>query len=923
MALTLTPEQEQQIQEKIDRGEASPELEAAFSSWTMQKYQRDNPQLITPETPRTPVQPPPKALPRQLRLGRPDVSPSRPAARTPETQPPTGSLVEASPLYQQYLEQVGREAMTPPPLIGEASVPPPDLVSPGAARQQRRAVTTNEQQTLREILEFAPTLLAPLLGPAALASKPLQAALTFGIQDLANRAANAVDPSQYRNPEAGAALNAGGELLFNVAGSAIPGAINKTRQLLNRTFGETAPWGTMQREVFEDLGMPSTPLAVRSEKPAPRWIDYAMQHTPFGGRLYDIYALGEKRLDDAFQTMKARVGKVGHVTDYLDTLGTGVAGRADETLLDTTPPLLRGTFRSRLDDVKKTIDTVYGDVDQQYFGAQIPWTMSGHRLTPWRLDDLMRHPELQRLVEDPAHSIFGRTVQLMDNLEAMGPTVSLDTARDLGRTVDAYLEEAYTHLREIADQNIPDVNRTLLTQSIEDRVIPALGKAKAQIEQAISPYMVDLRVAKEEADRLIKPYFETVPGQMAVAEPQVLEGITGRAGYTQDPLIANAMELSKQPNFVTFTEANQLRSKLLEVSRLPGPNLGNTTAERGKQLAMKIGNAMDETGRVDPGLLPRYRAAQGYYKDQAEVWNSDLIMENMGKNLDDLMTTMIKNERPNDFKTLRSALGDDVFDQAAEMWLTRKILGNRTGGLRQIEAKPLLAELDGMSDVALRELFPGGINEVTDALRKMVNTEDAVGIINSTMPDAAQLRQLKNAINDPVAWEAVQNDVIAGWLRPGRDPLDGQKILDHLERMSDINTLVFTPGQLRELGKFGSTMRQVQSIHGAGATQWSPVVRKIEHGLLLTILPVGAAWATGDWKTAAAVPAAYILGNWGMGRILTNEKVLSLLTQGLRTPLGSIPGARLSGRILGELAAQNLLEPTDVIQVQGQGTPTP
>lgn len=852
--------------------------------------------------------------------------------QVPESKP-SGDPRDTSSVYQQLKRRYLEGGMPVDPSFGTVTVPRTRTQSPG----QRTDIDEMERRAYawwaRQGLEWAPTLVAMAFAPqtvpagaytrwAALlkeVGEPLKRAVMMYMgQNIAERVANVADPYHTTPPEDAAMGQAVGEFAGNLGGRVLDLSARGAGRAREAAFGIT-PWGQAHRDVITDLGEQVTPGMV-SEKMWPRTLDVVTSHAPLTFRVSRRYERAQEALERELQQLRQDHPGTA-VTTGGNALRAGIIAQSTPGLLERLPQILRTTFRERLDDVKKTIDTVYGDVDQVYFGAQIPWALSGARLTPWGLDDLMRHPELARLVDDPAHSIFGRTVQLMDNLEAMGPTVSLDTARDLGRTVDSFLEEAYTHLREIRDAAIPDVNRTLLTQSIEDRVIPALGKAKAQIEQAISPYLVDLRVAKEEADRLIKPYFETVPGQMAVAEPQVLEGITGRAGYTQDPLIANAMELSKQPNFVTFTEANQLRSKLLEVSRLPGPNLGNTTAKRSKQLAAKIGNAMDETGRIDPALLPRYRAAQGYYQDQAEVWNSDLIMENMGKNLDDLLTTMIKNERPNDFKTLRAALGqdehgNDVFDYAAQMWLTRKIeqAKLKAGPARIVDEDDLLTSLNEMTAVAEKELFPRGLTDLRNELWQLKYMDEAVKVAEAGT-DPLALQRIKTAMNSPGRWADVQSDVISHTLSGGVDPIKGGTMVERLNALAPVHEVLFSDPLWRELTHLAHTSRMVQETLGTHGWHWTPLMRFLDHGgVVLGLHMLGA----NPWQTGAL-----LLSTAGLARLLTNQTVVRLLSEGMRTPVHSQRATEIMGAILGQIQAQSLQKEVQPLPTTPQRQPAP
>src|SRR5262245_30268947 len=154
---------------------------------------------------------------------------------------------------------------------------------------------------------------------------------------------------------------------------------------------------------------------------------------------------------------------------------------------------------------------------------------------------------------------------------------------------------------------------------------------------------------------------------------------SGVLAATMDPDVIGALNFLKKPDFVTFLEAHQFRSQWKKLERLESPVIGESVAKRASAVADVVDTQMaDRAQLISPAFYRDWRTVNQVYAKMADTWNSAYVKEVMGKNLDDLLTTLVQPERPNDLKTLREVLatggGGITLDDVAQLWLTRKIM---------------------------------------------------------------------------------------------------------------------------------------------------------------------------------------------------------------------------------------------------------
>ena len=102
-------------------------------------------------------------------------------------------------------------------------------------------------------------------------------------------------------------------------------------------------------------------------------------------------------------------------------------------------------------------------------------------------------------------------------------------------------------------------------------------------------------------------------------------------------------------NSVPFNVANQVRSKLLAITRSSNELISGQSQRYAANLANKLTTAIDDMSKTPLSADARiaYNTAQKYYKEGAEVFN-DKVIKNLIKNeSDQVFKNVIKPERPN------------------------------------------------------------------------------------------------------------------------------------------------------------------------------------------------------------------------------------------------------------------------------------
>jgi hypothetical protein len=836
----------------------------------------------------------------------------------PEAQEVQGPPPPPKPWYQHFMDAYAAgDPSDPTTAVARAT----ERDKPGVQLEAEQDFGTGVKEGARLALEHSPdvfSMLAP--GPGAmmalfrrapwliakLAPEALRALKYYGAQQVATRAANVVDPEHYTNPNTSAAWTAGGEAGGRLLAAVPQWGLQKVKDAWTPT-----PYQADIIKTVEDLHGPTT-LGMGSEKAWPQWTDVGLTHSALGGRVRNVYEQAKTLVDEALDAVRGR-HPGGTVDEAIDTMTGAVKAQAHGPLLDQVPRQVRDTTARVIDATEAKHVQAYQDLDTSYRQQMVHWRPSAIQVpTVTSEADLLVHPGMKPPGGLGPGSIFTETVQLTNGLRNLPPAVTLDGIYDMYVRNHALMREALTHVEE-AEKTAAASGQALspLTQSIKLKVLEVLGTNQDLLNKQLAPYLVDRGGAQEVAKRVIGTWEES----LKVPELAMQRGQAGRVGILEDPQVMAARSLLEKPRYGLFTDVHQDRQQFLQIGRMQGPNLGNNIAREANEVAGALDATIDRTGnRIAPKLSPQWRSANAAYKADAEVLNSPLIQELAEKNLDDILTTSVMNERPNDLKTLRkflgkNAVGADVMDEVADMWLTRKISKFTDPLTGVLDTRGLRDELHELTAVAEHQLFPRGLRPVKQRLRQAIGMEDAVGEIGQgEKASVFKLRQHKNTVGDPALWQHVQSDVLATILTGKKGlPLDGDHILTALGKIDKISGVLFDPDHLKELTALAHTSRVLQQVHQSGKLAWSPMVRMIGHGVLIPGAVAGATqYVTGDPYKAALAGGAYLVGTAGLSALLTNQKAVGYLRRLMSTPANTQAYGELLGAFMGELAARNM-----------------
>jgi len=931
MAEDFSDEEWQRIDKGIETGAFSPKQLKLLSELRLQRSQRQLP-LEAPADPwgtavqeiaPLPVRPAPDTTEPPLVAavrsawdwGKRLVEPSQGAAGEGAAAPADPRAT--SPWYQSLVKGYSYgDPMDPTSAIERAKDEHPDK-----AAQLEQGYQGGVAQGQREMLEWLPTIIAAIYPPAGAAAgaykgaaalyhavgQPLlRAAYTYLGQNAAERLANIVDPAHKTDPEQAAMSEATGEFVGSLLGRGVDKVAGGVNRLLRNSFGETAE-GTVRREVLEGLGEQPT-LGMVSEKYWPKGVDTVLSHQPFTERVRGRYESVQHTLQQELDRHSA-LHPGSRVTERSQPLIADVEAVSTPAILHSAPRVLRTTRDEMITSVNKDLDAVYGRLDTDYLTRPLNWGSAKPNLPSlYGMQDLLTDPNL--LPQVGGGSLFGDVVRLNQALLQAPDTITLASAYDLLKTVRAKTAEVYQeiHLKdELVKQGQP---ASPLTESLQKKVLPELGKIEDQLNQLVRPYLVDMTEAKRKAAGLLHDWEEVAPGQFKMTQASLQGGQAARFAVMDDPHIQAARGLLLQPNFMSFVDAHQARAKLYQVARQEGPLVDNIIAKNGQEMGDLVDKAMTATAtRISPNLEPHWRDANRIYSEAKSVYDSALMHEFKDMNLDDILTKLVKTKRPNDMAMLRDALGKnpagaDVFDTASQMWLTTQIEeAKRLGGPAGMDTAHLLKTFKTVDEATERALFPRGeLSVLKDKLERVRTMELAVDEASSAgKVDALKLYNYRQALSG-AEWQSVQSDTLAHMFTGGTDPVSGKKLLDGLNKLHKANAagVLFQPDHLNELQRLAHTARYMEDAGLSGKMHWNPLIRMGEHAM-----PAGAGLliyaATHNPALAAAGAASWVVSSQGLAYLLTQPQVVKLLTQGMTMPVTAQQAGELTGMILAQL----------------------
>jgi hypothetical protein len=198
------------------------------------------------------------------------------------------------------------------------------------------------------------------------------------------------------------------------------------------------------------------------------------------------------------------------------------------------------------------------------------------------------------------------------NLQTAGERASVG-----GTTVKAQIADSQAALADHVEAlgakmspNTPDVATAgkAIQSNVQDALDTQIAKSDAQyaaVDKAAQGTTVDLAPVKQAAAKIL-------------GDSEILQK-AGLDPKTATRVLKNIGELD---NDASFTDAQKLRSALLDLSRSPELAISNTAQAQLKQVIGATDSAMIEASKATPGLEKAFRAANENYKTIQDDFNS-------------------------------------------------------------------------------------------------------------------------------------------------------------------------------------------------------------------------------------------------------------------------------------------------------------
>jgi len=722
----------------------------------------DNWDKLTPEnqkraTEQLGIQPPSKLMP-----------PSAETPATPESRLAPSDPRLVSPWYKRLIDQYAS---------GRSGLPTSYFDIPEEeGREAEKELGKNVGQTVgRYAFELGPPLLAAAHIPAQAPSQALQnlsplyraflqygyvpaKAATVGImQYLGTKAANLVDPSHATDPEASGMITGATEGIFGAAGAGYKTA----KDFAGRHFQES-PEGTQLRTTVEQYGGQTQP-GMTTKSPFLRGTTNFLEHRPGSGRLRNVREHAQQVIDDALTYVRSKLPG-GEVSSYVEG---GTPTVTPKTTLDLEPmlrpqlPVVPKTRNDMFTKLRRYITPGLSDdihevprlVQEKINGNKRTGTVGELELFKQdaargyeALDDALQRTPLSattlkaslRDLTPPAGTQRGSVFHIADDLtqaiKTLPNDMTLDTAQDFQKMLLRAIDEAQA---AIADRGVSTAQApmplTSLTRDIQQRVLPALGNALRDVNKMLESKLVGITYVKQGAKDIISAH-----------DQSLLKGQPGIANVpTEEPAhVFAARKILAEPNmYVPFQRAHQMGSELAAISRTPGQNVHNPVAEAGARLEQIVFHSMQHTAEnLGQGRARQlWLDADRFYQQGAAIWNSPLMTQLTGASLDDILTTIVRNERPNDTTMLRQVLGEPLWDRVGDMWITRILEESRDPVTKAIRPQVALDTMQKLTPWGEAAVFPTRrMDRVQADLAHVASLEEGL-----TSTDATRLKELR------------------------------------------------------------------------------------------------------------------------------------------------------------------------------------
>jgi hypothetical protein len=534
----------------------------------------------------------------------------------------------------------------------------------------------------------------------------------------------------------------------------------------------------------------------------------------------------------------------------------------DHVLAEVPKTLLSGVHRS-LDNAKARLNQVY-----QHLYSRM-------QQTPMDIAKVqqVRNITLPMLGNASTDSVYHNVFNQIRALKLLPDKVTFNTVEDLYSQMHALRLDV---AQAITEKLGPDpVTGQLMTttagaKDLQDRIMPRVNQMMKPLEELLHGKMVDLKWVQDKALADLAIYGRGSKVPLVSLEQGVP---VPRRGETLDPDIAWLAALVRQPRYVSFDQAQALRSQAGILKRHEGSNIGNRMAERGEEYSEYLKNSMGETanklGSGPTGLYQSWRAADALYADAARVWNSPLMQDVTSMSPDDFLTRIVMNERPGDTAMLRSVAPAEAWRQVGPMWLTRQIRAAQdpvTGALRP---EMLERTIHALTKATQSDAFAGrDLTPLKTALDKATAMQRAL-----TVSDPGELRELARVIGDPALMAAVRSDrlskVLAGTQDVATNLTQAGKLAARLGEIPPAERdILFPGGELQVLrARLGQADALQQSAREMDPTRLTQLMNEVKDPALKRAVQE-------DWFTRELAPYFHAEGRVDLNGLYTRMNEL-------------------------------------------------
>ena len=513
---------------------------------------------------------------------------------------------------------------------------------------------------------------------------------------------------------------------------------------------------------------------------------------------------------------------------------------------------------------------------------------------------------------DEAGGVMGRDQVAQMFLDAIG--------RNEKNVRRAFAKNLTTGLKAIPDSQIGDTVADSLNATRD--AWRAAGREKyALVDEVLKkqgrPITIRTRVPSKVLDESGQPIMRTVTKQSwdivptgktkAIAEAIKKEAAIGGGLGSSDAVVSMANKMAKKADMISFSQADDLRSFLLEEGRRIQTDLGSKSPRVSRlvgQLEESINDSMFTAAqKQSPKVAESLTAARTYWRTNSKLYNTPFV-QRMAKiaesdNPARLADYIFARKAPERAVLARKVLGAETFNQARDTWLSTAVeksltdprsiggslkkqldkLGDET--LDAMFGKPQRLDLYAMADVFAKEGKKGFENKMIASAVRYAEENPKAFIQRVFDPkNVGQLRRYKKII-PPSEFSKLKALWVTDALDRGATKGAANSLGESLNAFGEIlngmgpamKAEMFKPQQLKDLKDIARLGAILGEPTGGGG------------GILAPLMEAGAVAGLLTHPVRSAKASSTVLGGLGLlGKVMSNERSAMWLVRGLRNP---------------------------------------